>query len=88
MGKLHRRDEACPCHVPRPEGVHHHSDKANRRRPGVSSPQVEWVRALRKIGDEHGILLISDESQMALCRTGYRFAMERFGVEADLYVLG
>jgi 4-aminobutyrate aminotransferase/(S)-3-amino-2-methylpropionate transaminase len=44
----------------------------------------ELMRALRKVCDEHGILLIADEVQTGFGRTGKLFAMEHFDVEADL----
>jgi len=44
----------------------------------------ELMRALRAICDEHGILLIADEVQSGLARTGKLFAMEHFDVKADL----
>lgn len=55
---------------------------------GLVAPPTEWVQALRGICDKYGILLIDDEIQLALCRTGKWFAIEHFGVEADLYVMG
>jgi 4-aminobutyrate aminotransferase/(S)-3-amino-2-methylpropionate transaminase len=44
----------------------------------------ELMRALRKVCDEHGILLIADEVQTGFGRTGKLFAMEHYDVEADL----
>lgn len=55
---------------------------------GLEIPPIEWIEGLRDICDEHGILLISDEIQMGLCRAGQWLCMENYGVEADLYVLG
>lgn len=55
---------------------------------GLVDPPVEWVKGLREICDEHGILLVDDEIQLALCRTGKWFCIENFGVEPDLYVMG
>ncbi len=43
-----------------------------------------FMRALREIADKHGILLIADEVQTGFARTGTTFAMEQFGVVADL----
>ena len=39
---------------------------------------------LRRICDEHGIVLVADEVQTGFGRTGRFFAMEHFGVEPDL----
>ena len=42
---------------------------------------------LREICDEHGMLLIADEVQTGFARTGKLFAMEHFGVAADLVTM-
>ncbi len=47
------------------------------------APKELMVR-LRKLCDEHGIVLIADEIQSGFGRTGRLFAMEHFGVEPDL----
>jgi 4-aminobutyrate aminotransferase len=47
----------------------------------------EFVRELRRICDTHGILLIADEVQTGFARTGRMFAMEHYGVEADLMTM-
>jgi 4-aminobutyrate aminotransferase / (S)-3-amino-2-methylpropionate transaminase / 5-aminovalerate transaminase len=47
------------------------------------APKELMVR-LRKLCDEHGILLIADEIQSGFGRTGKWFAMEHYGVEPDL----
>jgi 4-aminobutyrate aminotransferase / (S)-3-amino-2-methylpropionate transaminase / 5-aminovalerate transaminase len=44
----------------------------------------ELMKALRKICDEHGIVLIADEIQSGFGRTGKWFAIEHMGVEPDL----
>lgn len=43
-----------------------------------------FLKELRRICDEHGILLIVDEVQSGMGRTGKMFAMEHYGVKADI----
>ncbi|MBU1660696.1 MAG: aminotransferase class III-fold pyridoxal phosphate-dependent enzyme, partial [Chloroflexi bacterium] len=43
-----------------------------------------WLPALRALCDRHGILLIADEVQSGMGRTGKMFAMEHFGVVPDI----
>jgi 4-aminobutyrate aminotransferase len=47
----------------------------------------EFMHALRKLCDEHGILLIADEIQSGFARTGRWFAMEHFEVVPDLMTI-
>jgi 4-aminobutyrate aminotransferase/(S)-3-amino-2-methylpropionate transaminase len=47
----------------------------------------EFVAGLRRICDEHGIVLVVDEVQTGFGRTGRMFAMEHFDVEPDLLVV-
>jgi 4-aminobutyrate aminotransferase len=47
------------------------------------APQA-FVEGLREICDEHGILLIADEIQSGMGRTGRLWAMEWYGVEPDV----
>ncbi len=44
----------------------------------------ELVRAIRALCDEHGIVMIADEVQTGFARTGTMFAMEGYGVAADI----
>ena len=44
----------------------------------------EFLRELRRLCDEHGILLIVDEIQSGFGRTGKMFALEHSGIKADL----
>ena len=44
----------------------------------------ELLRGLRTLCDRHGIVLIADEIQSGIARTGRLFAIEHAGVEADL----
>lgn len=43
-----------------------------------------FMQKLRELADKHGILLIADEVQTGFSRTGKHFAMEHFGVAADI----
>jgi 4-aminobutyrate aminotransferase/(S)-3-amino-2-methylpropionate transaminase len=43
---------------------------------GFIPAPIEWVKAVRKICDENGILLVADEVQSGFCRTGRFFASE------------
>lgn len=43
-----------------------------------------FMAKLRELADKHGILLIADEVQTGFARTGKLFAMEHYGVHADL----
>jgi 4-aminobutyrate aminotransferase/(S)-3-amino-2-methylpropionate transaminase len=47
----------------------------------------EFVAGLRRLCDEHGIVLVADEVQTGFGRTGRMFAMEHFDVEADLMIV-
>ncbi len=51
---------------------------------GFYPAPAELVRAIRKICDEHGIVMIADEVQTGFARTGTLFAMEGYGVAADI----
>lgn len=51
---------------------------------GFVQTPPEFMRALRALCDEHGILLIADEVQSGFARTGKLFAMEHYDVKADL----
>lgn len=48
---------------------------------------VAFVQALRKLCDEHGILLVVDEVQSGFGRTGRMFALEHYGVVPDIMCL-
>jgi 4-aminobutyrate aminotransferase/(S)-3-amino-2-methylpropionate transaminase len=51
---------------------------------GFYEAPVELLQALRKICDQHGILLVADEVQSGFGRTGKMFGIEHSGVEPDL----
>jgi ornithine--oxo-acid transaminase len=55
---------------------------------GIIVPPAGWLRALRRLCDLHGVLLILDEVQSGLGRTGAWFAYEHEGVRPDGVILG
>lgn len=55
---------------------------------GIIVPPVRYVRALSALCTKHGILLVADEIQQGLGRTGKWFCMEHFGVAPDMTTLG
>lgn len=54
---------------------------------GVRLPDVEWLRALRARCSEVGALLIFDEIQTGMGRTGEMFASAKYGIVADVVCL-
>jgi ornithine--oxo-acid transaminase len=54
----------------------------------VVVPPAGYLREVRRICDEYNVLLIADEIQSGLARTGDLFALDHEGVRADLYTLG
>ena len=54
---------------------------------GFYPAPAEFVRALRKLCNEHGILLIADEVQTGFARTGKLFAMNHYDVVPDLMTM-
>jgi len=55
---------------------------------GVRIPRVDYLKALKKRCEEVGALLIFDEIQCGMGRTGSIFAFEHFGVIPDVLTLG
>jgi len=54
---------------------------------GVTVPDQGYLRGLRELCDKRGILLVFDEVQVGMGRTGKLFAYEHFGVEPDIMTL-
>ncbi|MBI5106736.1 MAG: aspartate aminotransferase family protein [Solirubrobacterales bacterium] len=55
---------------------------------GYLVPSEGYLPALRRLCDEHGALLILDEVQSGLGRTGRMWAFEHFGVVPDMVITG
>ncbi|NNG37640.1 ornithine--oxo-acid transaminase [Nakamurella aerolata] len=55
---------------------------------GVVVPPPGYLAQVRRICTEHNVLLIADEIQSGLGRTGRTLALDHEGVRADLYTLG
>jgi len=51
---------------------------------GYIPAPVEFVKEIRRICDKYGILMIVDEVQSGMGRTGKMFALEHYGVTADI----
>ena len=54
---------------------------------GIRMPTTHFLKSLRQLCDEHGLLLIFDEVQTGLGRTGHLFAYQRIGVTPDIMAL-
>ena len=52
----------------------------------VPAPK-NFLQGLRRICDQHGIMLIVDEVQSGMGRTGKMFACEHYGIEADIVTI-
>ena len=51
---------------------------------GVTPAKAEYLKAVRALCDEKGILLILDEVQTGVCRTGSLYCYEQYGVIPDI----
>ena len=54
---------------------------------GVNIPSPDYFREVRRICDQNGLLLIFDEVQVGMGRTGKLFAYEHFGITPDIMTL-
>ena len=54
---------------------------------GFYAAPPEFLRALRQVCDQHGIVFIADEIQTGFARTGRTFAIEHAGIEPDLITM-
>ena len=55
---------------------------------GVIIPPEGFLREVRDVCDRHGILMVADEIQSGLARTGRTFACDHESVVPDIYVMG
>lgn len=55
---------------------------------GIIIPPDGYLRAIRKICSENGALMLADEIQTGLCRTGEVFGCDHEAVKPDVYILG
>jgi len=61
--------------------------EAQQGEGGFVPAPAEFVEGLRRICDDHGIVLVADEVQTGFGRTARMFAMEHFDVEPDLMIV-
>lgn len=54
---------------------------------GINAASVEWLKSLRALCDEFGILIIVDDIQMGCGRTGTFFSFEEAGIVPDIVTL-
>ncbi len=55
---------------------------------GYVIPPRNFFTGLKKVLDDHGVLLVVDEVQMGMFRTGKLWAIEHFGVKPDVMIFG
>ncbi|MEK1851008.1 MAG: aminotransferase class III-fold pyridoxal phosphate-dependent enzyme [Phyllobacterium sp.] len=55
---------------------------------GYVIPPMSFFSELKKVLDQHGILMVVDEIQMGVYRTGKMWSIEHFGVSPDVLVFG
>lgn len=54
---------------------------------GVNLTTIQYMKDVRKLCDEKGLLLIFDEIQTGMGRTGKLFAYQQYGIEPDIFTL-
>lgn len=55
---------------------------------GIVVPPTDYLPTVRALCSEHNVLMIADEIQSGLARTGHTFACDHWGVVPDVYLLG
>lgn len=54
---------------------------------GIREGTQEFIAGLRKLADDNGLLLVLDEVQSGVARTGKMFAYEHYGIEPDVMAI-
>ncbi len=54
---------------------------------GINIASVEWLKEIRRICTENDILMVCDDIQVGVGRSGHLFSFERAGIEPDIVVL-
>jgi acetylornithine/N-succinyldiaminopimelate aminotransferase len=54
---------------------------------GVRVASAQFIKALRALCDERGLLLVLDEIQTGFCRSGELFAYQRYGITPDIMAI-
>jgi len=54
---------------------------------GINIPSLQYMQGVRELCDRHRLLLILDEVQVGMGRTGKLFAYEHFGITPDIMTL-
>lgn len=55
---------------------------------GVVVPDDGYMKQVKELCQKYNVLLIADEVQTGLCRTGYRLAVDHDGILPDILILG
>ncbi len=83
----HRRHDL-QADVPRRKRWRRSSSSRSRAKAATTRSPHGFLPALRALCDKHGILLVVDEVQSGMGRTGKMFAVEHYGVEPDIICSG
>lgn len=51
---------------------------------GIRPASLEFMQGLRQLADEHDLMLVLDEVQCGMARTGKLYAYEHYGIEPDI----
>ena len=86
-GAALHRGGACSSTTCRPARWRRCWSSRSRARAAISCRRTVFSRACAQLCDRHGILLIFDEVQSGIGRTGKMFAAQHWGVEPDIMTL-